>query len=221
MNRCLNCGVWLEVKTCPLCHQKIAEPTVVQEINRYPDYDGVGPKKTSLFARLVIVISIAIVSASLLINVFVTPHFFWVLYVMATVLYLSISINHTIMSSAHPGGKIVNQMICLSGLLVIVDALSGFKRWSVNFVIPFLIVGTALLITAILLKQRARWRDYVGYIISVIILGFLPVGLYFTGISTVFWPSSIPTLYTLLTLLGLFLFSSKIVKQQLIRRFHL
>ncbi|WP_164217300.1 DUF6320 domain-containing protein [Virgibacillus sp. YIM 98842] len=222
MNHCMNCGVWVEHLTCPLCHRKVANPTFTTEVKWYPDYHSLKQKKGNSFvSRLVIFVSIVIVSTCLLINIFVTPDFLWVFYVAATVLYLLVTSNHTINSSAHTGAKIFGQVISLSGLLIVVDVLSGFRRWSVNFVVPFLIITATLLITIIILKKRMRWQEYVGFIVALIVLGFLPVGLYITGIATILWPCAITTLYALLTLLGMLLFSDKTFKEELVRRFHI
>lgn len=218
----MNCGVWLERLTCPLCYRKVANPTFNTEVKWYPDYHSLKQKKvTSFVSRLVIFVSIVIVSTCLLLNIFVTPDFLWVFYVAAAVFYLLVTSNHTIISSAHTGAKIIGQVISLSGLLIVIDVLSGFWRWSVNFVVPFLIITATLLITVIILKKRMRWQEYVGFIVAMIVLGFLPVGLYITGIATLIWPSAITTLYALLTLLGMLIFSDKTFKEGLVRRFHI
>ncbi len=221
MNQCTNCNVWIEDGTCPLCLQYMPEEMLDRKVNRYPIYQPTNQRvRNAFFLRLMIFISVVILSASLLINIFLTPQFFWVYYVAAAIFYLLVAINHTIISSAHMGAKIVYQVISLTGLVIVIDILSGFWRWSVNFIVPFLIITATLVTTIIIVKKRMHWNEYVGFILTLILLGFLPIGIFFTGVSTIFWPSIITSVYASLTFLGFWLFSYKIFKEELIRRFH-
>ncbi|MBM7598905.1 hypothetical protein JOC34_001262 [Virgibacillus halotolerans] len=222
MNQCKNCGVWVEGLTCPLCHRGIADPTTTTEVQWYPDYQEVSHDQRSVFAfKLTIFIAVSIVSGCLLINLLTMPHKLWSLYVATVVVYLLITCNHTILSKSHLGGKILVQLISLSGLLSLTDALMGFQRWSVNYIVPFLVVAATFLVTVIILKKRMRWRAYVGFVVTMIVLGFLPIVLYVAGVATAIWPSAVTALYALLTLFGMLLFSDKTFKTDLVRRFHL
>lgn len=222
MNQCKNCGVWVESLTCPLCHRGIADPTSTTEVRSYPDYQNVSQHKKNAFAsKLAIFIAVSIVSVCLLINLLLTPNTLWVIYVAAFVLYLLVTCNHTILSSSHLGGKILAQLISLSGLLMLTNVISGGGRWSVNYIVPFLVVAATLLVNIIILRKRMRWRAYVGFIVTMIVIGFLPILLYAAGIATAIWPSAITALYALLTLFGMLLFSDNTFKTDLVRRFHL
>lgn len=129
--------------------------------------------------------------------------------------------NHTIFSSSHIGGKLLIQLICISGLLVLMNTLTGSDKWALNYIIPFLVDATTLLITLIIFRQRISWRSYVGFTLSIILIGFIPVLLYVFSIVTVLWPSIITALYSFLTFMAMLIFSDTIFKSDLIRRFHL
>lgn len=221
MNYCYHCGVSVDHVTCPLCHRKVAE-SIDNEVKLYPDYPDMTLKKRRTFiAKIVTFLSIVMASTCFVINLLVNPDYLWSLYVVGGALYLFVTMNHTILSSAHTGSKIVLQVISLSSVLVIMDITSVFQRWSVNFAIPLIIIMATLLITIIILKKRMRWREYVGYILAMIGIGFVPIGLYITGIATILWACAGTSLYALLTLIGMLLFSSKTFKEEFIRRFHL
>lgn len=222
MNQCKNCGVWVEGLTCPLCHRGILDPTTSAEIKGYPDYGRLRWDKKNVFiSKLAIFIAVSIISICVLINLVTMPHTLWSLYVATIVFYLLITCIHTILSASHPGGKILVQLISLSGLLLLTDVLGGFERWSVNYVVPFLVVAATLLVTFIILTKRMRWRAYVGFVVTMIVLGFFPIVLYLAGVATAIWPSAVTALYALLTLFGMLLFSNKTFKTDLVRRFHL
>ncbi|MFS0562975.1 DUF6320 domain-containing protein [Terribacillus sp. 179-K 1B1 HS] len=221
MSYCNNCGVSVQHITCPLCHRKVTDPADHTKQNLYPDYVGIVVKAKSITTRIVTFLSIAIISTCLLINVLVNMEYLWVLAVAGPVVYLFLSLNHTIFSLAHTGSKIVVQVLGLSIMLVSIDIMSGFHRWSVNFVIPFLIIAATLLITAIILKKRMRWQEYAGYILAMIVMGFLPIGLYITGVATILWACAVTSLYAFLTLIGMLIFSDKTLKEEFVRRFHI
>src|SRR5699024_7760787 len=182
----------------------------------------VGNHEKNTFApKLAVFMAVSIISVCLLINLLTSPHLLWVIYVATVVLYLLITYIHTVRSSSHLGGKILVQLICLSGLLMLTNVFSGGERWSVNYVIPFLVVAATLLINIIILRQPMRWRAYVGFIVTMIGIGFLPILLYVVGFATEIWPSAITALYALLTLFGMLLFSDNTFKTELVRRFHL
>src|SRR5699024_8464073 len=99
----------------------------------------------------------------LLINMIVMPHFLWVFYVAVAVFYLVVSLNHTILSAAHLGGKITAQVVSLTVLLLVIDGMSGSVQWSVNYVVPFVIIAGILLISIIIIKVRLKWTGYVSF----------------------------------------------------------
>lgn len=222
MNRCRNCSVIVDenMEKCPLCHQTVNDKTPHNN-KRYPSYhDKKGKSSSNLLLKLTLFLASLIISTCALINLFTDPHHLWVLYVAAPILYLLLLINNTIFSKSHLGTKTILQVVVISSLLFSIDFLTGFQKWSVNFVVPFLIIAATLLITGIITNKKMRTSDYVGYIMMMIVLGIILILLYFIGISSSLWASAITFLYTMLTLIGMFIFSGKSCKNELIRKFH-
>lgn len=218
---CNHCGVSVEHVTCPLCHRKLGDSADITTLPQYPEYSILTKIKARSFtSRMVTFLSIVIISACFLINMLVSTDYLWVLAVAGAVVYLFLSFNHTLFSLAHTGSKILVQVFGLSIMLLSIDIMSRFHRWSVNFVIPFLIITATLLITVIILNKRMRWHEYVGYILAMIVMGFLPIVLYVSGIATILWACAITSLYALLTLTGMLIFSDKTFKEEFVRRFH-
>ncbi|MFZ4454102.1 DUF6320 domain-containing protein [Salibacterium aidingense] len=223
MKQCKDCQVMIEDNSvkCPLCFKSVVEKRSTSDCTFYPV--GHRPEAMAagrLFPNINLFVSVLIISTCLLINILTTPNHLWFIYVIAPVLYLLLLFNHTLLSKSHVGSKIILQVLGLSSLLFFLDYNTSFERWSVNIVHPFLVIGATLLITVIIIVQRMRWRDYVGYITTMILLGFMPLALYLTGISSSLWASAGAALYALLTLIGMFLFSDQSFKNDLKRRFH-
>ncbi|MEK4299817.1 DUF6320 domain-containing protein [Oceanobacillus sp. FSL W8-0428] len=214
---CTNCSVYTKQKYCPLCKRKLSDKTGDNEY--YPVYET-KVKRRRFAQRLVLFIAIFGISTSLLINLLTNPERLWFLYVLGPVLYGVLTINHTFLSRAHTGSKVVLQVISLSVMLFILDAASGSSKWSIHYVIPFLVTLATFFVTIIVLRKPMKWREYIGYMSTMVILGFLPVILFLSSWSTVLWPSAATALYALLTLIGMILFSEKTMKNEIVRRFH-
>lgn len=221
MNQCHNCGVSVKNSTCPLCHRGIADPSSIEK-NGYPTYPTVNEaKKGKMITKLALFIAVSLISIAFVVNLLIPSHNLWFIYFVSIVIYVFITFYHTILSPSHIGGKILVQLICLSGLLVLLNFLSGGGKWALNYIVPFIVDATTFLITAITLRKRMSWRSYVGFILSIILIGFVPVLFYIVGIVTVLWPSIITALYSFLTFIGMLVFSDTIFKSDLVRRFHL
>ncbi|QQK80377.1 hypothetical protein HUG20_11060 [Salicibibacter cibi] len=217
MHRCKNCGVWIAHRHCPLCKRQLTEENV--SLDMYPPYHS-DVKRRNLKQRVFLFIAIFIISSSLLINLLTTPDQLWVFYIVGPVLYALLFINHTILSKAHAGSKIIFQVLALSAMLVVIDVAAGGTRWSVHYVIPFLVIVATLMVTIIILSKPMKWREYLGYMMTMISLGFIPVLLFLSALSYVLWPSAVTALYALLTFIGMGLFANKTMKNELVRRFH-
>ena len=217
MHRCPNCSVWTAHQHCPLCKRQLTEDKT--SLDTYPNYHS-DAKRRNLKQRVFLFIAILIMSTSLLINLLTTPNQLWTFYIVGPVLYALLSINHTILSKAHIGSKIIFQVLALSAMLVVINVTAGGERWSVHYVIPFLVILATLMVTIIILRKPMKWREYLGYMMTMIILGFMPVLLFVSTLSYVLWPGAITALYALLTFTGMILFANKTMKNEIVRRFH-
>lgn len=223
MKKCKHCQVLIDenLYKCPLCHRVVGDKKTPVKNPVYPVYNmkKASSSRDFLF-NLVLFLSIVIISSCTLINLLTDTSRLWFLYVAGPVLYLLLLINNTILSKTHVGAKILLQVLGISNMLFILDFFSGYRRWSVNVVLPFLVIAGTLSITIIIWTKKMLWNEYVGYVIAMIFLGFLPILLYLIGVADSIWASSISALYALLTTIGLLLFSNKKFKNELVRRFH-
>ncbi|WP_265182297.1 DUF6320 domain-containing protein [Geomicrobium sp. JCM 19055] len=216
-HHCSNCNIYTTQQSCPLCKRQLSSEH--EAIPSYPVYVS-NLARRSFAQRIVLFIAIFIISTCILINLLTTPDELWVFYIIGPVVYVVLLINHTILSRAHVGSKLIFQVIALSAMLVVLDAASGNSRWSIHYVIPFLVTLSTLLVTLVVLRKPMKWREYLGYMLTMVVLGFLPVILFVSSLSYVLWPSAMTGLYALLTLIGMVLFANKSMKNEIVRRFH-
>lgn len=223
MNKCLSCGVVVDEAhaRCPLCQRELSSSDAVPENRWYPHYTvAKAERKNNLHLKIIGYLVFVICSICIIVNLLSGANRFWSIDVLSSVLYGWLMIRHTILSKAHPGAKILVQVFGISGLLFVLNILTGSTRWSVNYVFPFLVIAATLLITIMIISKKTTWKDYIGHMITLILLGFAPLILYGFGLSQVLWPAITAAMYALLTLIGMLLFSEKGFKNELIRRFH-
>ncbi len=227
MKRCENCRVLLpdNQKNCPLCHRSLPggpEETVLPNPD-FPAYPQVQLKKfRAVFFRIALFLSAAAGIVTLFINWMTWEQVprLWSLFVIIPLLYLWLLVGNTILSRMPGGAKIILHTLGLSCVLLAMDLLTGYHRWSVNWAIPFLMVAATVLMTILVFARKLLWNAYIGYAITMIPLGFLPLLLYACKVSRVFWASAVPALCSLLALLAMAIFARKRFRSEVVRRFH-
>lgn len=223
MHKCSNCEVLIDENliSCPLCGSIVSEKNKADLNRLYPDYETTGSYTWKNFiSGFALFLAIAVITECLFVNLITNTRNLWFLYVIGPVLYLLLSVNHTLLSKAHMGTKILFQVVGISSMLVMLDLLSGYYRWSVNIVIPLLFIMPILLITIIVFIKKKLWDDFVGYMMVFTFLGFMPIVLYSVGVSDSIWASAASASYALLTMVVMFLLPGRNFKNEFKRRFY-
>lgn len=222
MKKCEECHTWTRQKACPLCQKSMMGMETSADEGWYPSYLGRKFAKRRA-PKIAVLAGTLIILACLFINMAVMPQFLWIFYVAGAVLYTVVSFNHTILSKSHLGSKIVIQVVSMTSLLLIIDSQSGaeFLTWSVNYVVPLLIVLGMISITSIVFFRRIKWSSYFSFLLMMTVLGFLPAALIAAGVTTVIWPSVIAGGYAAAVILIMVIFAQQALLTQLGRRFHI
>lgn len=229
MKQCESCGVILSDNQlkCPLCHRGLsADNTAAGVLIPNPDYPAYPQdrlRQTRVFlSRIFLFLTIAAGGICLFINWMTWDQVSrpWSLLVIIPLLYLWVLAGSLLLSRARGGARILVNTLGLSGMLFLCDLLTGFYRWSVNLVIPFLIMAATVIFTIIVLARKRLWNAYIGYAITMLSLDFLPLLLYACRIATLFWPCGAAVLTALLCLAALAIFTRSKFHDEVVRRFH-
>lgn len=222
MKTCKKCQVQVkgETKVCPLCKAVLSGEHMDTEEQRYPNVE-LSVESYNLINRVFLFISIIIIVVSVVINFLLYHGIIWSFASIGAVLYSQTVLRHAIKNNIHPASKIIVQAISGSLLIVIIDLVIGFQGWSVNYVIPQVAILANLAIFILMMINRMDWRNYMLYQLSMSILGFIPIILLLTDITTRPLMSYISTITSTLILVGTIVFGDKTVKSELIRRFHI
>ncbi len=106
-------------------------------------------------------------------------------------------------------------------LFLVALALLGTNyHWALDYILPFGLILLNLLATSCILGSKKRLYQYSIYIFSTCILAIIPLILAIISLTTVHWPTLVCCLYSGVTLLGLFFFSTHEAREELHRRLH-
>lgn len=220
MNKCRDCNIEVIRGSyiCPLCFKKVGEKS---ENTSYPKYKEKIKDRTVFNIFLFLSFAVTIICFIINIMTFKNYKYPWSLFIFLIIVYLWILIRNTILSKMNGGAKILIQAFCISIITVIVDLNTSRIHWSVNYCIPFIISGAALLITLLVIIKKMLWNEYIGYLLALLFLCFVPIILYLFKIITVLWPSVVAATFAILTFISLMIFSNKKFKVEFESRFHI
>ena len=108
------------------------------------------------------------------------------------------------------------QLLLISVIAILWDRFTGWKGWSVDFVIPFGILAVQFSVPVIAKINRLEREEYLFYLVQAGIAGLIPMILVWTGIVQFAVPSVICAGISFLTLAALFIFC----KKDTMREFH-
>jgi len=118
--------------------------------------------------------------------------------------------------------KAVFWQVCVLSILVLAwDYGTGYRGWSLDFVLPVLYTCTMFAMALIARILHLRASDYLLYLVLNILLGLIPLVLLLCGVLRVVYPAVISAAVSTIFLAALILFEGHALKGELMRRFHL
>lgn len=218
MKHCRACNVDVCTPTdqCPLCGGPLegyADP------NSRPAYPPQTEAKNYHFVRrLLLFLTAVICVACTIVNLLCAPTHWWWPYVITAFGYLWLSVPHMARRGGNGGGKTLMQVVCLSALTSLLDFEIGWRGWSVDFAFPVISCGGILTVIALILSNRTNWAGYVLYQVVLAVFGFVPAVLYAAGIMHFLPGAVVPGMLATASLLALFIFGDRSIKNEFRRR---
>lgn len=226
MKYCKTCGLHYRtpLNHCLFCNNILEENAL--ETSK-PDsipfaYPGVTKKDRSrdVYPTLFYFLLTVAVFCCVVIDLYSTPSSItWSAYVILPCLYVALLIHIFRKSTG-----IFHKVYCfgLDTLLFLVAlALLGTNyHWALDYILPFGLILLNILATFCILGSKKRLYQYSIYIFSTCVLAVIPFFLAIVSLTTVHWPTLVCCLYSVVTLLGLFFFSTHEAREELRRRLH-
>ncbi len=182
MQYCPKCRINIQGRKacCPLCHGKVKEEGEGEEVAVFPVLKTSGVSWMS-FARVVTFLMIACEIVFVMIAFFTHFTYSWMMFAMlgALLVWADILVTRYVHSNLLKLISVESIFACL--IVVLVDFITGFRGWSVCWVIPIALPVLSLITFMIAKIQRFRLTEYVMYLLldficAMLLLPFLIKG---------------------------------------------
>ena len=220
MNKCKKCNVVIldDTDRCPLCKHVLESDGIPGE-SRYPDAIATA-RKFRFVENLVLFISIVAECLLIAINFQVDREVAWSLVIGIILLYGNVVLRMAILGKSGYLAKTVCLVLLAIVMLLGIDYLTGYRRWSLDYVFPGGIIAIDLALFILILVNRRNWQSYMMWQIFMILCSIVPVILIFTGIVTAQLFALIAFAFSLFLFLGTLIIGDRRARVELKRRFH-
>ncbi len=219
MLRCNKCGVNVrsEKKVCPLCQSELTgEP----ERGVFPVIPTVY-SQFELFFKILIFGTVAGGLISIALDLMIFEHITWSLFVILGIISFWVLMFFAVNKRNNIPKSITYQVALVGGISVVWDLITGWRGWSIDFVIPIACVVAIALLGIIGKVFRMPRVDYIFSIIADATFGIVPLILYILKLVHVIYPSIICFTLSLLSIASLMIFDGANIISGMKKRMHL
>lgn len=206
--------------TCPLCNRVLSddgEPFLPERM--YPDPEE-GRERLYGIKNIFFILLGMIAVVMGIINYITYNGLLWSVIVLASILYLMVTVSYSIIHRRNLTAKIVVEVIGGGILVFVIDYVTGYDGWSAAYVIPWLILTADLAMVVLVLVNRKTWYSYLMYLIFIAVLSLIPVVLYLFGFFEHPLVAFLCCGISVLTIFVILAAGNKKGKNELARRFH-
>lgn len=222
MKRCNKCNIEIieDVSVCPLCQHGLEQIDSETKRMMYPRIEF-NKQKFILLIRIFIFISIILAAGLITINIATYNGGWWSLICVGAIIYFWVTVRYSIQNNTNRAAKILVQTIGGMGLCLLIDIVTGYSGWSINYVIPAIILVAYVAIVILMIVNFMNWQSYILFQLTLVIFSMILMGLHFLNIITKPVLSFVTVGITLVIFVGTIVFGDKKAKTELIRRFHI
>lgn len=221
MKICKRCKVNVrdDSNMCPLCRTVLTSSDDKTLNKTYPTID-VSVHKYNIIKRIFMFVSILSAVASVVTNYVTYNGVIWSAITIAAIIYFWVILTYSIKRNRNIASQILVQVLCTSIIIVIFDNAIGYIGWSVNHVIPEIMILANVAVLILVFVNRMYWNTYVINQIVIAICGLIPGVLFLCGLIDVILPTIMATATSFIVLVVMIIFGDKTIKSELKRRFH-
>lgn len=220
MAKCKRCNVSIrdDTQVCPLCRCVVEQDGPGE--NTYPDVH-ITVRRLKRISNVCLFVLLMASASLLLVNYTWSPGWWWSLIPVAAMAYGYLLLRFAILSEHGYRTKLVVLVLLGVALVVLIDVLTGFHRWSVNCVLPSGLMLVDCIVVVMMLVNRRNWQSYLVLQIGMILLSLVPLLLWWLDVVT--WPmlSVIGFGVALFLFLGSLIIGDQRARVELSRRFHI
>jgi len=148
----------------------------------------------------------------------------WSLIVIGSLLYVWLLFNQVFMSKHFYSTKTLRQVISVSIILILIDIFTGYSKWALTYVIPFVLAGTTLLLPIIVASMPEKYFLHVRSLLLLIIFDlFVGIIPFVTDwmVTDVLWTGMMSATVGITLLAIMFIFARKTTYTELVKIFRI
>ncbi len=187
--------------------------------NLYPNVKVIA-KRIDLLIRIYAFSAIVVETLLAYYNYKTYENSYWSVLVGVVLFYIFMALRITFKEGYEYTTKSILMVILAVVCVVLIDVLTGFRGWSLNYVLPsaIILLNTGIIV-AMFINIR-NWQSYMMIELFTILWSTLPFILNKLGYLTNLSLSHIATAYSILLFLGTIIIGGKRASNELKRRFH-
>lgn len=145
----------------------------------------------------------------------------WSVIAVAALVLVYLILRYAILGKSGYRSKIILLSVMIILYTISIDLVIGYKGWSVDYVLPGGILLVDAFIIFCMIFNHRNWQSYIMWQIMMVILSFIPIVLFFTGLEHNPYMAFIPLAVSFLIFLGTMIIGDRKARTELKRRFHI
>lgn len=220
MSKCRNCNVEIldETEFCPLCHSVLEQTEELE--NMYPDA-RLKNQKMKFVTRLYLFCALVVEFLLVIIDFNGENQVHWSVLVGLGLLYVYTVLRYAILGKSGYRAKTIVLVLLAVLVTVVVDFVTGYRGWSVDYVASGGILLVDVIIIALMIWNRRNWQSYIMWQITMILFALIPAVLYLIGLERNFIMAFLPLIVSAFLFVGTLMIGGRRASQELYRRFHI
>ncbi|MGI6076605.1 MAG: DUF6320 domain-containing protein [Fastidiosipilaceae bacterium] len=233
LSYCNHCRVTIRGSddVCPLCHNPIPEvdcegmdlaTVITEEVlceDVFPYVEVVDERHIAI--RILSIISIASIVISYLIYWLVGSAINWPLFVVIGAGSMWLSIWTILRKRYNIGKTIIWHLILLSLVGLLIDWLTGWHYWSIEYLIPILCFAALITMAVLVRITKLGKGNFTIYMITGALLGLIPLVFIFFNWVQMIIPAAICVATSVIFLAAVLIFNGRLFVHESKKRFHI
>ncbi|MEG1887177.1 MAG: DUF6320 domain-containing protein [Oscillospiraceae bacterium] len=219
MKYCDKCNVCIRGSNtfCPLCQAKLHGSN---DNDLYPHVTSVY-KQFELFFKILISSTVSSSVVAVAVNMLMPQTGWWSPLVVFGMICLWISMFFAFKKRRNLPKNISYQVFIVSALCIVWDIITGFRGWSLDYVVPILFTAAMISLSIIAKIMHIAVSDYMVCMIIDILFSIAPIIFIMLGLVRVLIPSVICVTTSIVLLTTIIIFQGKSIRTELSKRLHI
>ena len=178
-------------------------------------------KKSNLILKIGVLMSVFIAILLIVINKLTTPRIPWAAIANGGIIYAWIVLFYSIRKNINMAGHVLLQTIAISLLTIYIDYELKFKGWSIDIVVPILVIISNITMLVLTIVSHKDFIKYAIYQLLIVLFSLLPIILVTENMVQNKTLSIVASVISILNLGLSLILCARDVKEAVIRKFHM